>query len=98
MSEVQPQAHGIKETQELALGAIAIGFHVTKLMKDGFQMADLGAFIDKLKSDPTFAQKLEAAYKGVEQIPAELKDMNITEGLQLGMVIVPAIVAELGSL
>lgn len=92
------QKVGVKETQELALGAIALGFYVAKLMKDGFQVSDVASFIDKLKADPEFAAKLEAAYKGIEHVPGEVKDIDLAEGLQLAMVVVPAVVAELGNL
>lgn len=97
MSE-QAAPVGIKETQELALGAIALGFHITKLLKDGFQAQDLGSFLDKLKNDEAFAKKIQDAYEGVAQVPSEIKDLNLTEGLQLAMVVVPAVVAEVGSL
>lgn len=89
---------GVKETQEFALGAIALGFYIAKLTKDGAQFQDLTAFLDKLKSDQVFAAKLEAAYQGIEHIPGEVKDIDLAEGLQLAMVVVPAIVKELGEL
>ena len=93
--EVVEQKHGIVETKELALGAIALGFHIAKLMKDGFQVSDIGAFLDKLKVDADFAQKLEAAYKGVEHIPAEMTDLDVKEALELGYVVIPAVIAEI---
>lgn len=94
MAEVEQQ-HGVVETKELALGAIALGFHLAKLMKDGFQMADLGAFLDKLKVDAEFAAKLEAAYKGVEHVPAEMQDLDVKEALDLGYAVIPAVIAEI---
>lgn len=85
---------GIKETKELALGAIALGFYLTKLMKDGFQPSDIVAFTTKLGSDPVFAEKLQAAYDGVAAVGSEIKDIDVTEGFELAVAIVPAVIAE----
>lgn len=91
-------AAGIKETKEAALGAIALGFYVAKLAKDGLQLSDVGAFLDKLKSDPVFDQKIKDAYDGVDQIGEEITDLSLAEGLELAMAVVPVVVSELGSL
>lgn len=89
------QHYGIKETQELAIGAIALGFHIVKLLKDGFQAADVGALMLKLQTDPEFAAKLKAAQENVGEVPKEIKDIDLNEGLQLGMAVVPAVVKEI---
>lgn len=88
-------AQGIKETKEAAIGAITLGFHLTRLMKDGFQIQDLAQFMDDLKNDQDFAQKLKDAYEGMQAIPEEMKEIDLAEGLELAMAIVPAVMKEL---
>jgi hypothetical protein len=88
---------GIKETKEAVLGVMALGFYVAKLAKDGIQMADAGALLAKLQGDAEFAAKLKAAYEGIEQVPAEIKDITVAEGIELAMEIIPAAIKEFGA-
>lgn len=91
------QTHGIKETKEAALGAIALGFYIAKLSKDGLDFADLGAFMSKLQNDAVFAEKLKAAYEGADKIPQEIGELSLAEGLELAGAIVPAVIQEFGA-
>ena len=71
---------GIKETKEVLDLVEAIGVAVaTEVKKDGFQPKDLAAF---LKSDE-FMAKVGPAMDKVEQVPAELADLNFIESIQL---------------
>jgi hypothetical protein len=89
---------GIKETKELALGVIHLGFYVASLLKDGFQVEDVGKFIGKLTTDEQFKKLLTDAYQDVHLVQDELKDLTLTEGLELAMVVTPAVLKELEAL
>lgn len=89
---------GIKETKELALGVIHLGFYVAKLLKDGFQVEDIGSFIGKLSGDEEFKAILTAAYQDVHLVQGEVKDITLVEGLELAMAITPAVLKELEAL
>ncbi len=91
------QVHGIKETKEAALGAIALGFYIAKLSKDGIDFADLGAFMSKLQNDAAFADKLKVAYEGADKIPQEVGELSLSEGLEIAAAIVPAVIQEFGA-
>lgn len=75
--------HGIKETNEMLIGINELSLMLIDRLKDGVGMDDVTALWDKLRDDEDFKAKMEAAYKGVTQIPAEVKDMQIAEGLEL---------------
>lgn len=88
---------GVKETKEAAIGAIALGFYVAKLAKDGINFDDLSAFMAKLSSDAVFAEKLKAAHEGMDMIPKEIGELSIADGLELATAVVPVIVAEVAA-
>lgn len=81
------EAQGIKETKEALIGAVALAVVVIKLSKDGLAMDDLSALVAKFVSDPEFRAKLEEGAKGIEKVPAEIKDISFAEGLELAAVL-----------
>lgn len=76
---------GINETKEALVAVNEIALHIVKLLKDGFQASDVVAFFDVLKNDPEFSAKLLAGFNGIGKVPAEIKDIDINEGMDLLM-------------
>lgn len=73
--------YGIKETKEvidLVVGVVALET-AKAVKKDGFQYKDLTEF---LKS-PELEAKVTAAIEGIEQVPHEMGDLGIVDGVAL---------------
>jgi hypothetical protein len=77
---------GIKETKEALIGINEVGLHLSAKMKDGVQVKDFVEFYAELQSDPDFKAKLEAAWENHKAIPAEVKDVDAGEGIELAVV------------
>lgn len=75
--------HGIQETKEALVAVNEIGVFLTTQFKDGVQSQDFVAFYDKLMSDASFKAKILIAYENYKQIPLEVKDIDVGEGLEL---------------
>lgn len=78
---------GIKETREAIIGVVALGVYIVSRAKDGFNMDDAADFAQKLLLDKEFAEKIQAAVDGIDNVPGEIKDLNFVEVLQLASVI-----------
>lgn len=76
---------GIKESKELAVFLSKAGVVAKEQLADGFQPTDLIAFASKCGG------ALLVAVNGAGEIPAELKDIDMAEGLE----VVKAVVVEL---
>ena len=89
---------GIQETKEAVVGLIKLSAELAKLFKDGVQAADAMALVAKYNSDGDFKAAMDAAYQNIQAIPEEVKDLDLVEGIDLGMAVlkeVPALVAAL---
>lgn len=75
--------HGIKETKEALIALNEIGLFFALQFKDGVQASDFTALYDKIVTDHDFKLKLLAAYENYNQIPHEVKDIDVGEGLEL---------------
>ncbi len=73
----------IKETKELLIGLNELSLLLIDRLKDGIGMDDMTAIWAKLRDDEEFKAKIEAAYKDANKIPAEVKDIDLAEGLDL---------------
>lgn len=82
---------GIKETQEAIKGLFKLAALMAKLGKDGIQPQDFAELIAKLSLDEEFKQAMLDAYQGCGKIPAEIKDLSLSEGLQLVPVVIDGI-------
>jgi hypothetical protein len=72
--------YGVKNLKEvLTLGTVVTVCIVKEVLKDGFQVTDLGAF---LKS-PEFEAAVKPAVEGVEQVPLEATELDLFDGLEL---------------
>jgi len=78
---------GIKETIEAQVAVNELALFLVERFKDGFQAIEDGvAIFDKLKNDADFRDKLIAAYDNYGAIPAEVKDIDLLEGVELAKV------------
>ena len=78
--------HGIKETKEALVGLNEVSILIAKRLKDGAQASDIPALLEDLKKDPEVISKLEAARDNIAAVPAEIKDLQLSEGMELGVV------------
>jgi hypothetical protein len=87
---------GIQETKELEVAIIEVVAHVIKSLKDGFQAgADLEFLYNELWANPENKAKILAAVAGAGNVPAELKDLSVAEGLELAVTAAQEISEEL---
>lgn len=75
---------GIKESKEALVGVNELSMVLIELLKDGAQFSDASALIMKLQ-DPEIMGKLNAALSGLKQVPGEIKDLDLQEGIELAM-------------
>jgi uncharacterized protein (DUF2336 family) len=78
---------GIKETKECAVAATTIAMEIVKMSKDGITFGDFLDLANKMMNDPAIKAKLDAALKDVQQVPAELQELNAAEVLELVMAV-----------
>jgi hypothetical protein len=74
---------GIKETKEVLDGLTDIGAFIIVKAKDGIQLQDGIDLVSKIISDPEFKSKMEAMVGNINLVPAEIKDLDIAEGVEL---------------
>lgn len=73
----------VKETTELLSAVNEIVILLVSRLKDGVDFQDFVAFYKKLTKDKEFVALLEKAYDGIEEIPEELKNLGLTDGIEL---------------
>ncbi len=74
---------GIKEISEAIIGINEVGIEILTQFKDGIQFGDFEKFYMDFMQNSDFKAKVQAAYQGVSAIPAEISDLDLSEGLQL---------------
>ena len=87
---------GIKELKEALVGVNELAIFIAMRLKDGIGLDDAMAIWSKLSSDEEFKQKMVAAYDGISQVPAEIKDLDLAEGIELAVLqaqMLPALIA-----
>ncbi len=73
--------YGVENTKEVLTLAKVVALAVVKeAKKDGFQIADLGAF---LKS-PEFEAALVPALADIQLVPQEMGELGLIDGVALG--------------
>ncbi|SMF34977.1 hypothetical protein [Pseudobacteriovorax antillogorgiicola] len=73
---------GINETKDILGFITALGVLIGKEVSgDGLQLTDLL----KLFDDQDFRSKVSDAYQGVMLVPAELRDLSVSEGFDLSL-------------
>lgn len=82
--------HGVVETKEMLKAVMVLAKVLAGLAKDGIDLSDIGGLLanEELKS------ALSLAASGMKEIPEEIKDLDLAEGIELAM----ALAQELPSL
>ena len=81
------QKLGIKETKEAIVGLLELATCLAEKFNDGVQVKDFSELWAKLQIDEGFKKKLSDAYEGANGIPAELKDLDLYEGVEMSSVV-----------
>lgn len=89
---------GIKETKEGLIAANEIAVLIISRFKNGIQLEDFEAFYEKLTNDAVFKAQLQAGWDNYKAIPAEIKDVDVNEGVELAMVQLSYLTRLLGAL
>lgn len=77
---------GITETKEVLVAVNELGLVVIKHVKDGVSVADVPAIVSELVASDSFKLALVSAVTGITNVPAEVKDVDFTEGMELAKV------------
>jgi hypothetical protein len=77
----------VKETKELIKGILEVVKVSAEVFKDGFQAQDIVDGYMKLAADPVKKAALEAALANVGEVPEELKDVSLAEGVEILVVV-----------
>jgi len=77
------EKQGIKEVKELMMAVNALAVELIKVFKDGIQASDAAALIGVISGNPELQAKLMAAWSGIGSVPAEVKDLDVAEGIEL---------------
>lgn len=80
-------SQGIKEFKELLTGIEKLTLLLIVRFKDGVTADDLTVIMTSLATDPDFIK----AVTGLKELPAEFKDFSMTEGLEVGMMVMQSI-------
>lgn len=81
---------GVKETQEMLVGVLALAEVLGPVLKDGFQAGqDLPAILAALASNEDLKAKMAAAVEAADKVPAEVGDLDVAEIFQLVTVSLP---------
>lgn len=73
----------VKETKQALVALVLLGKTIALAAKDGLDLGDAVALGSKLVSDEKFREALVEGVKGIDQVPAELKDIAASEALEL---------------
>lgn len=76
-------SHGIEETKQAVTAVNEIALLMLKHFHDGIQAADFSVMYDEIIKDPEFTAKMLKAYQDYQQIPEEIADIDVGEGLEL---------------
>lgn len=80
----------IKESKELLLGLMEVLEAMGPVFKDGFQAGqDLPAILLAFSANEELKSKFQAALDGAGSIPEEVKDLSLSESLELLIAIAP---------
>lgn len=80
---------GVRELRELIEAVMDIGIAVLAEFSDGIQLRDVWKIVTKLQNSPEYRTAIGKAYDGSSKIPAELKDVDGEEAIELAMVMLP---------
>jgi len=72
----------VKESKELLIALVKLGKLAAKQLGDGVDLSDAVA-IAKALADEEFRSALMAGFAGLQGVPAELKDVDAAEAIEL---------------
>lgn len=75
--------HGIAETQEMITGLMEVTLVMIEVFKDGAQVTDIMLLWQKIGNDPQMRKYLAESFEGYKKIPAEIKDIDPAEAVQM---------------
>jgi len=73
----------VAQTKQALVALVLLGKTIAAAAKDGLDLSDAVALGSKLVSDEKFRDALLEGVKGIDQVPAELKDITASEALEL---------------
>lgn len=77
---------GILETRDVLEAVNEIAIIIIKHAKDGVQISDIGAIVLNIMNSDDTKKALVKAVENVTAVPAELADIDLSEGMELGKV------------
>jgi hypothetical protein len=89
---------GVKETKDALVGVLAVAAVVAERVKDGVGADDVVVLVQKLMADEELKAKLAEAQKDAALIPAELKDLQAAEVVELIAAALPSVMAVIAAL
>lgn len=81
----------IKETKEAVDALLDLSLEIAKLSKDGVTLSDATLLFAKMQEEP-LKSKLALAVENAKAIPSEVKDIQLSEAIELGLMAMPKIV------
>lgn len=85
MSEAPQEKLGVKETKEALIGFNELSLYLIGKFKDGVQLSDVTAIVADIMAGHEIKEHITKALENVKAVPAEIKDLDLSEGLELGM-------------
>ena len=73
----------VAQTKQALVALVLLGKTIAAAAKDGLDLSDAVTLGSKLVSDEKFREALVEGVKGIDQVPAELKDIAASEALEL---------------
>jgi len=83
------QKEGIKELKEIIEAVMEIGIAALSEFSDGVQLRDVWTIATKLQNSPAYRLAITKAYQGSYKVPAELRDVDGEEAIELVMTMLP---------
>lgn len=85
---------GIKETKDIVEFLASLAKRVIRAGADGYQVKDAWDLGMGIMRDLEFQAELVEAIKGASEVPAEIRDLDVGEGVELGQIVVETIIEE----
>lgn len=84
-------SEGIKETKDVMIAFLKLSALLAVTFKDGAQAKDFIEVYEKISSNEELKASFVAAYNDIEKVPAEVKDLQFAEAVELLVAAVPEI-------
>lgn len=81
------EVKGIQESKEALIGMMEVSLVLAHVLKDGAQLGDIAAVWARIASDKDLREKMKKALDDIGQVPSEIADLDLQEGLDLAMLL-----------